>query len=407
MMNEEQAAVVQPIESYQFRFSREELAEIDRLRLSAFYKMPVIVWVVGVFLAVYFYVQGASELGVGFLFGLLVTFAVAHIKGFFAYRKNKKTNMEKIPQCTYTYDAFSDHIRLRVYRDGEKIREARCDYPDIQQMQNLGKWLLLQFGGQIYILRTEELRENSVFFSYMRMYPGKSKVIAPSNKWKTAGDVLVVLSLLTLAGGVLLMNGLYGQGGVFTEYMWVFFLLIPIPVASIVIGLVLKAKGCKYKNNVIIGVVMAILLCIFGSFSFVFADMHANDRTTVLRVQELTGVQIPETARVSTQEWEQTVSGSYVHYFSHVYFGRDTAKAFEKQLAADAKWLAELPKPLVGIASPMNDHPFYDYILIYNVDTHQYNALPTEEGTYRFITLQYDLDEDSLSIVEYDLEYIQ
>ena len=35
-------------------------------------------------------------------------------------------------------------------------------------------------------------------------------------------------------------------------------------------GFVLKAKGCKYKKNVIIGIIMTILLCIYGSFSFIF-----------------------------------------------------------------------------------------------------------------------------------------
>ena len=55
-----------------------------------------------------------------------------------------------------------------------------------------------------------------------------------------------------------------------TENMWVFFLFLPVPIASIVFGFYLKKKGYKYKKNVVVGIIMAALLCIYGSFNFIF-----------------------------------------------------------------------------------------------------------------------------------------
>ena len=58
--------------------------------------------------------------------------------------------------------------------------------------------------------------------------------------------------------------------GLFTENMWVFFLMTPIPLSSIIFGFILKSKGYQYKKNVIVGLIVVILLCVYGSFAFVF-----------------------------------------------------------------------------------------------------------------------------------------
>ncbi|MEE1061296.1 MAG: hypothetical protein UH080_05670, partial [Ruminococcus sp.] len=54
-----------------------------------------------------------------------------------------------------------------LYRNNEKLRQSKCYFEDIQQIQKLDKWLLLQFGGQSFILRESDLKENSVFYSYI------------------------------------------------------------------------------------------------------------------------------------------------------------------------------------------------------------------------------------------------
>ena len=48
------------------------------------------------------------------------------------------------------------------------------------------------------------------------------------------------------------------------------YLFTPIPLSSIALGFVLKSKGYKYTKNIVAGVIMTAILCIYGSFAFTF-----------------------------------------------------------------------------------------------------------------------------------------
>ena len=104
------------------------------------------------------------------------------------------------------------------------------------------------------------------------MYKNPKKVVqkSPMTKWRVASMVLFVASLLSIFGGLILTNIVSNINGLFVENMWAFFLFTPVPVASIVFGFALKSKGYKYKKNIITGFIIFALLCIYGSFVFMF-----------------------------------------------------------------------------------------------------------------------------------------
>lgn len=62
---------------------------------------------------------------------------------------------------------------------------------------------------------------------------------------------------------------------------------------------------------------------------------------------------------------------------------------------------------MIGITSPMNDSGIYDYVLIYNVDTFEYNTLPSNSGNFRFINILYKVKDNTMLIVEYDIDYVK
>lgn len=78
-------------------------------------------------------------------------------------------------------------------------------------------------------------------------------------------------------------------------------------------------------------------------------------------------------------------------------------RSAEKQLVNHDKWLSSVPGGLVGITSPMYDYGGFDYVLIYNVDTSQCNAIP---GNFRFVNLLYDIETNQMKIVEYEMDYL-
>lgn len=268
--NKEQDIEIQPNESYRFTFSKEELNEIYRLQGRSIYKRPVIFTVLCVLMIVFFIGSSAPDIMIGFAFGIFLIGAVSHIKGIRAYSKAWKNSTERICKSTYEYKVFENYISVNIYRENEKIRESKCFFTDIEQIQQFNKWLFLQFGGQLFIIRKSDLKENSAFYSFM--YKNPSKIIEPpiSNKWRTISIILFVASLFSIMGALALVGAVSNANGLFVENMWVFFLLTPIPITSIIFGFVLKSKGYKYKKNIIVGFIMTFFLCIYGSFTFMF-----------------------------------------------------------------------------------------------------------------------------------------
>ena len=268
--NKEQNAEIQPNESYRFTFSNEELNEIYRMQRKSIYKRPIIFTVLCILMIVFFIGSSAPDVMIGFSFGMFLIGAVSHIKGIRAYSKVWKNSTERICKSTYEYKVFDNYISVNIYRENEKIRESKCFFTDIEQIQQFGKWLFLQFGGQSFIIRKSDLKENSEFYSYMYKNPSKIIESPVSNKWKTVSIILFVASLLSIMGALVLVGAVSNANGLFVENMWLFFLLTPIPITSIIFGFVLKSKGYKHKKNIVVGFIMTLFLCIYGSFVFMF-----------------------------------------------------------------------------------------------------------------------------------------
>ena len=254
--NKEQNAEIQPNESYRFTFLKQELNEIYRLQRKSIYKRPIIFTGFCILMIVFFIGLSAPDVMIGFSFGMFLIGAVSHIKGIRAYSKAWKSSTERICKSVYEYKVFENYISVNIYRENERIRESKCFFTDIEQIQQFGKWLFLQFGGQSFIIRKSDLKENSAFYSYM--YKNPSKIIEPpvSNKWRTISIILFVASLLSIMGALALVGAVSNANGLFVENMWLFFLLTPIPIASIIFGFVLKSKGYKYKKNITVGFIM-------------------------------------------------------------------------------------------------------------------------------------------------------
>ena len=408
--NIEQNDEILPNESYRFTFSKQELNEIYRLQRKSIYKRPIIFTVLCILMIVFFIGSSAPDVMIGFSFGMFLIGAVSHIKGIRAYSKAWKNSTERICKSVYEYKVFENYISVNIYRENEKIRESKCFFTDIEQIQQFGKWLFLQFGGQSFIIRKSDLKENSAFYSYMYKNPSRITEKPMNNKWKVLSVILFVASLLSIFGALGLVAMVSSKNRLFVENMWLFFLLTPIPIASIVLGFVLKLKNYKYKKNIIVGIIMVALLCIYGSFSFIFANVYDHSEESIVRAEQTIGINIPEHKQISTQDWTkgtQSVSRGYIYYTSDIYFENSAVADFEKQLAKDNKWLSSVSNDLIGITSPMNDYGFYDYVLIYNVDTTEYNTLPKDSGKYRFINILYKLEENQMKIVEYDIDYVK
>lgn len=294
----ETAPEIEPRESYQFHYTETEVKELTRLERKLAYQRPVLFFVLVVVLIVAAIASSAHSAAVGFLLGMGFFGTVAYIKGLCTFEKMWKKTRGNLCRTAYEYRLFEDHMIVRIFRDNEKVRESKHDYADLEGTRQYGKWLFFQFGSQSFLVRMSDLKENSMFFSHMyRFLPRVTEKPAPG-KWRTASVVLFVASILSLLfGAPLVMNLSKGNDAfAFLKNMWMLFLLTPIPISSVVLGLVMKSRGYKYKKNVVVGIIMTVLLCLYGSFTFFFSDVSAQRDELIRQAEKLSSAISPRSA---------------------------------------------------------------------------------------------------------------
>lgn len=407
---EELAVNVAPVENYVFNFSITELDGIFRMQRKSIWKRPIITAIICIMAVIPAVISTEPQVGLWFFAGVFIVNLLVFLKELRRYDKFCKNTIPRVAGSTYEYQLYSDYININIYQNDEKTRQIKCYYKDIEKVYRYGSWLFFQISGQSYIVRQENLKENSIFYSYMFKIFDKTVVNQTPAKLRTVSIVLFIASLLSIVAGMNLLFVMSEINGLFVENIWVLFLFTPITVASVVFGFILKSKGYKYKKNVIAGIIMTVVLCIYGSFAFIFAGMYDHSDTPVIETEQTIGIDIPKYTSISTEDmsqWSQRPSGERTLCKSEITFNNSQSEEFEKQIKTDERWLSSVPNDLIGVMTWYRDFTVYDYALIYNTDTAEFNSLPQNEGTYHFINILYSSEGDRMIIIEYEIDFVK
>lgn len=401
--------LTEPKEAYSFSFSKNELTEIYNIQKKSIYKKVALFIVINTLIIILLFASSTPAVIPGILIGMAIISVKTIIKRIRQFNETWKNNIERISESTYEYSVFDDYIRLKIFRNNEKVRDSKCYISDIERIQNIGNYFLLQFGGQVFIIRKSDLMENSFFRPYTAPKAKKPTYEKAPTVWRTLSIILFVASILSWWGALVTVGFVSEINHLFVENMWILFLFSPIPLSSVVLGFVLKSKGYKYLKNLIIGIIMLTLLCVYGSFTYIFANTYDHSDKQIVKVEQILRIDIPEHKQVITQDHTSEKplnSGEILYYSSDVYFEEDVASVFEKQLSTDEKWLYSVPNELIGITSSLGSDS-YDYELIYNADTYEFNALPDQSDTYHFLNILYNEEYNHMLIIEYDINYVK
>ena len=266
----EESSEEPPAEVYRFSYTESELNEVYRLHKHDVYGRHAVFSAVLLLLILSLFGMSAPDFVIGFSFGVFSIYVLSVAKGIRAYNRYRRNNIGRMCESTYEYRFFEKYISVSIYRKNEKIRESKRYYTDIERIQQSDKWIFFQFGGQIFILRKGDLKQNSAFYAFMYKNPEKIAESPVSRKWEAVSALLFASSLLSVLGAMCLVSAVSELNGRFTENMWLFFLLTPVPVSSAVFGFAVKSDGRRYTKNIVVGIVMTVLLCIYGSFAFLF-----------------------------------------------------------------------------------------------------------------------------------------
>lgn len=176
------------------------------------------------------------------------------------------------------------------------------------------------------------------------------------------------------------------------EYMWKFFLIIPLPLASLILGIVFIRKGYKCKKNIIAGIIMIIVLSLFGSFTNKFSSQISHDTKYLTKISETTNIDISTAAYVSIVYDFQIEDDS----LAMVKFNDDSM--YVNNIEKNSNWKGDvsfIPSDVnnLFILSLTSD---YEYFTVYNTTSNTYNNFDGE-----LIYFAYDVDSKVLFIYCY------
>ena len=407
----ENISVEAPRESHTFTYSQDDLKKIYKSFVGDFLKKAILWSTISIICWLWLFGNDTDYNAMCFLLGMILTLDILYFKNYKLRKKFWKKRENALAINEYTYNVYDDYLIFEIRRNTEIVRKSMIYYTAIDKVNIQKGYYCFDFEGQSFTVKKSVLGDDSILsdkLTKLSYAPRKEAPKKATGIWNVVSWVLFVSSVLSIfiASGFISITTTHINH---IEEMWRMFLFLPIPLASIVLGIFFKKRGWKAKKNIIVGITMTVVLLIFGAFSFAFDDFFDYSDAHIVMVEEYTGIDIPQHNGVMTEDWTtgtQTVARGYVYYSTKINFDYDIAQDFEAQLLGDERWLSQLPNELVGVLSSLNYTTISEYTLLYNVDTGEFNTVPSENGTYRFVSLFYSTEHNEMKIIEYDLEYI-
>ncbi len=229
-----------------------------------------------------------------------------------------------------------------------------------------------------------------------------------SEKYKKYSKILFWASLLSPIVALIFVLILWCINSFFVGNMWLFYLFVPFPAASVALGIHTKKRGIKFKKNVVCGIISLVLLLTVGTLSFIIKDKYTRSDKHLLKAEKIIGLDIPSYSDILTHRINIKISNGHVYYVCRAEFDSEKVQELEKSIETEDVWLSEIPDSMLEITSPS----FYlksavDYTLIYNSTKGEINTVPEESGTYDFISIMYDLSKNEMEIVEYRINFVK
>ena len=172
-----------------------------------------------------------------------------------------------VAESIYEYKIYDEYMNVKVFRNNEKVLETKRYFKDIEKIYQLGEWILFKVGGTVYTVRKSDLSENSAFFSFMFNNPKKTVQNNMSVKMGILASAAFWASIISYVAATVTVELLAFAMGSILSVLWVYLAFLPVPLFSLVLGIVLKVKGFRYKKNLFAGIIVAIML-IYSSFIF-------------------------------------------------------------------------------------------------------------------------------------------
>ncbi len=379
-----------PLESYTFTYTKEEHREAKK---SYFSHPTAKVVALSIFVtAIIVYVLSLSfDFGSGLFVGIEAMWLHFSVLGLAKAKQTWKLSEPKFCSSVYTYELFEGYMFMKVTRENETVHLTKFEYADLRQKIDVGKYYLLNFYNQIYVIKKQEIAENSIFHSLKPKAPEK-----PSATLKSLSVVLLVLSIVSGVSGVLLIgSNMFNYGAMEWWYLLAFGL---IPIVSLIFGFYMKKYGTG-KANVIAG--LFAFAFILGVFYAGYTDEpdRAKEYAQIEAVESYIGVPLPRPH--SYDNFEGSVNGVDYEDTAMQFYSKE-ADYLESVIKYSEKWSAVLNNETNELVAQVGVAEDWDFVSVYNITTDEYNKVPEDAGTYSMAAMYYDMEDNVLYVIEYE-----
>lgn len=250
-------------------------------------------------------VIGLSFILINYAYIFLSLLAVMNIIIFIIFKnKNKKTyNFLMEENRIYDIDFYENNFEVRI-TSKKSSGSSLVNYKEIENVIFDDDLLVVVFNHKYAVINLNDLHENKnqIINLLMRHLSKKRIKIVKKPNEKLLGLISLLLFIGCFGGLILTMvlfaivneNYKYSFAPfAFTLNFWLFFIGALFPLASLIFGIIVNKKySCK--KNIIAGIIMTIILCLYGSMFFIFRGLISFDEEYLYEVSENINIDFPD-----------------------------------------------------------------------------------------------------------------
>lgn len=214
---------------------------------------------------------------------------------------------------------------------------------------------------------------------------------------KMLNNILLICSIISLLISFALCclvgeSEIFGVVGI-VRYSWIMWLFIPVNACFL---LILKKTKVAKKVNYIVTIIVIVLLSIYGSYRFIFADTVSYNTENLQSIEKYVDITFPNNIKIATWQLEE-------YKISNIKI-IDCAENdnFQRIIENDNRWNKKIDTFAKSYFYPIvqADLDSFDYFMFYNISLNEFNNYSLSEGNYDCLFVAYNYEVGSLVVLE-------
>lgn len=258
----EQNENIQPKDVLFFSYTKESFENLCTATRKTSLKAASVLVVSALFLSVVFLANGDTILGIA-LGVLAVAFSLYYAFNFFKSKKLNEGLAIDIENRLYTYELYETHLFVTLKDEKEELKQYIVPLNKIKA-RSVEDFLIFAYQNRLYALPMSLLKEHQLLISAIlkkeSLPPKKTK---PTPLSITA-NVLLVATILSIFLGLFIAVNIATILELSIPPLWILFFFLPISISTIILGIICRKKGYRYRAHIIVGIIFTFLLTVYG-----------------------------------------------------------------------------------------------------------------------------------------------